>query len=147
MLIRLYLAAMILRVTCAIVVDGARVLCTQRGPAMSLPGEWEFPGGKIEPGESAADCIVREIQEELNLEIRLIEKGPSAFYAYKPGAMLELMPVVAVCVSGRLHLREHAQARWCEAHELDELDWAQADLEIVAWWRENAGRITDSLRK
>ena len=136
---------MILRVTCAIVVDGARVLCTQRGPTMSLPGEWEFPGGKIEPGESAEDCIVREIQEELNLEIRLIEQGPSAFYPYKPGAMLELMPFVAVCVGGRLHLREHAQARWCEAHKLDELAWAQADLEIVAWWRENAGRIIAAL--
>ncbi len=134
-----------LQVTCAIICDGARVLCTQRGPRMSLPGEWEFPGGKIEPGESPEACIVREIEEELNLQIRLVERGPSALHPYKPGELLELIPFVATCEGGHLHLREHAQARWCAVDELAELAWAQADVAIVAWWRENAGRIVAGL--
>jgi 8-oxo-dGTP diphosphatase len=130
-----------LRVTCAIILDGERVLCAQRGPHMTLPGQWEFPGGKIEAGESEEDCIVREIKEELALTMEIVERGPSAFHPYKQGQMLELIPFIGVVVGGHLQLREHAQARWCTLQGLDELDWAAADVAIVAWWRENASRI------
>jgi 8-oxo-dGTP diphosphatase len=125
---------MTLRVTCAIIADGERVLCAQRGPGMALAGEWEFPGGKIEPGESAADCIVREIAEELNLQIEVFAQGPSSLFEYKPGHTLELIPFVALHMGGQLQLREHAQARWCLPAEMHALAWAQADVAIVAWW-------------
>lgn len=125
-----------LQVTCAIIIDGSRVLCTQRGPTMSLAGEWEFPGGKIEPGETAAACIVREIEEELNLRIEIVVDGPSVFHPLAKGEMLELIPFVCRCSGGRLLLREHAAARWCTIEEMATLGWAQADEGILAWWRE-----------
>lgn len=138
---------MTLRVTCAIIADGERVLCAQRGPGMALAGAWEFPGGKIEPSESAAACIVREIAEELNLQIEVVAQGPSSFLEYKPGQMLELIPFVALHTGGQLQLREHAQARWCLPAEMDALAWAQADVPIVAWWGENANRVQAEVRQ
>lgn len=136
-----------LKVTCAIIVNGGTVLCAQRGPSMSLPLEWEFPGGKIEFGESAEACILREIKEELNLEIQVLEQGPSALYPYKQGQMLELIPFVCITTGGELQLREHAQATWCTQAQMDSLPWAQADLEILEWWRTNSGRIQRALEK
>jgi 8-oxo-dGTP diphosphatase len=129
---------MTLRVTCAIIVEGDRVLCTQRGPNMALAGEWEFPGGKIEVGETEEACIVREIAEELSLQIRLVACGPSSFFEYRPGQMLELIPFVAVHTGGQLLLREHAQARWCLPSEMTSLAWARADVPIVDWWLRHA---------
>jgi 8-oxo-dGTP diphosphatase len=130
-----------LRVTCALIHHRGRVLCTQRSETMPLPLKWEFPGGKLEPGEDAVSCIVREIAEELDLQIRVREKAPSVRHPYKAGRMLELIPFVAEKTGGTLHLREHADARWCEVHELHQLDWAEADVGIVDWWIKNRDRF------
>lgn len=132
---------MTLRVTCAIIADGERVLCTQRGPAMSLPLMWEFPGGKVEVGESDEACIVREIAEELGLEIEILEQGPSVLHPLAHDRLLELVPFVCHVVGGTLCLREHAQARWCTSGEMEGLAWAEADLQILAWWRANGDRL------
>ena len=136
---------MVLKVTCAIIINGSTVLCAQRGASMSLPLQWEFPGGKIEANESAEACIQREIKEELNLDIRILERGPSALHPYKEGQLLELIPFVCTVADGELQLREHAQARWCAPHEMDSLQWAEADLEILAWWKDNFTRIKSAL--
>jgi 8-oxo-dGTP diphosphatase len=64
-----YFLKSMLKVSCAIIESQGKVLAAQRGPGMNLPGKWEFPGGKVEAGESAEACIRREIREELNLEI------------------------------------------------------------------------------
>ncbi len=135
-----------LRVTCAIICDGIRVLCTQRGPQMSFPGEWEFPGGKIEPDETAQECIVREIKEELSLEIQIVAHGPSTLYPYKPGEWLELTPFVCVCKGGQLFLCEHAQAQWCLPEEMADLSWAAADVAILVWWQAHAARLQGMVR-
>lgn len=136
-----------LQVTCAIITDGSRVLCAQRGAAMSLPLQWEFPGGKMEAGETAEECILREIKEELNLDLKLVTRGPSVFHPYKPGNLLELIPFVCTCSGGELHLREHAQVRWCDLQEMASLAWAAADLEILDWWMLHAPGILSGLKK
>jgi 8-oxo-dGTP diphosphatase len=131
---------MTLVVTCAIIVDGMQVLCALRGPGMRLAGEWEFPGGKLEAHESAEECIVREIVEELQLQVEVMERGPSVLHPYQPGRWLQLIPFVCQVVGGELQLREHAEVRWCLPAEMAQLHWAQADLGIVDWW---LGRMQD----
>ena len=128
-------------VTCAIIVKHGSVLAAQRSASMSHPLEWEFPGGKVESGETPEDCIVREIQEELGLRVQVMEAGPAVFRPHASGRTLELLPFVCNVASSALHLREHAQVRWCGPADLGELDWAEADVEVLAWWRENAGRF------
>jgi 8-oxo-dGTP diphosphatase len=113
---------------------------------MSLPGAWEFPGGKIEPEETAVECIVREIQEELSLEIQVLAHGPSTMHPYKPGEWLELIPFVCLCTGGQLFLREHAQARWCLPEEMTGLSWAAADVAILAWWHDHAAQLQGLVR-
>src|SRR5688572_21300284 len=108
---------MIMRVTCALIVQGNQVLCTQRGPTMALPFQWEFPGGKIELGETEEECIVRGIKEELNLDLRVVERGPSVMHPYGEGKSMELIPFICECIGGELELSEHFAAKWCEVDE------------------------------
>lgn len=127
---------MTLQVTCAIIADGSKVLCAQRGAHMALPLQWEFPGGKIEPHESAAACIVREIKEELALDIGVVAEGPRTVHPHRPSQMLELIPFVCRWTGGELCLREHAQAGWFTRREMVALQWAEADVQVLAWWLE-----------
>lgn len=127
-------------VTCAIIVEGSRVLAAQRSKTMTHPLEWEFPGGKVEPGETTEDCIVREIMEELGLKVMVVEAAPGVIHPHSSGRMLELLPFVCRVVGGKLRLREHAQVRWCLPDELGGLAWARADVEVLVWWRENEDR-------
>lgn len=126
-----------LEVACALIVNEGRVLCAQRSEQMRHPLSWEFPGGKLETGESAQQCIVREIKEELNLEIEVVQEGPITYHEYQAGEKLALIALVCHFKSGEIILREHAQIRWLPARELATLNWAAADLEIVAWWEQH----------
>ncbi len=119
-----------LQVTCAIIVQEHKILCVQRSAQMKLSLKWEFPGGKLEDGEAEEECIVREIKEELGLEIRVTAKLEQVFHDYGSFA-LTLIPFIAEIVSGTLVLMEHADYRWLEVEELMMLDWAEADLPIV----------------
>ncbi|MEM0997269.1 MAG: (deoxy)nucleoside triphosphate pyrophosphohydrolase [Bacteroidota bacterium] len=128
-------------VTCALICREGRVLCTQRSSTMSLPLKWEFPGGKLEPGEAAERCVVREIAEELDLHIQVLERGPSVHKQFAPEREIELIPFVARLESGTLFLHEHAAAQWCTPDQLNQLDWAPADVSIVRWWQTNFHRF------
>lgn len=97
---------------------------------MPLPGKWEFPGGKIEAGETEEDCIVREIKEELHIEIDLGERLHSTVHHY-PTRSIELIPFLAEYRSGEILLSEHEQYRLLAKTELETLDWSEADLPIV----------------
>jgi len=124
----------VIRVTCALIVQDGRVLAAQRSASMSHSLKWEFPGGKIEEGEDTRICIEREILEELEVVIEVLDEGPAVIYpANNP--RIELTPFVAKITSGKLHAVEHADLKWCNTSELEELDWAEADLEILAWWK------------
>ena len=127
-----------LKVACALIVENGKLLCAQRGPNMRHPFAWEFPGGKIEEGETPEACIVREIREELNLEVVVLGNGPAVKHTYSAGLELSLMPFICCLVAGELILREHAQVLWLPSSQLFELDWAAADVGIVKWWQKHA---------
>lgn len=119
-----------IKVTCAILFIENKVLAVQRSEEMNLPLKWEFPGGKIEIGESEKECILREIKEELNLTAKIRTRLIPARYSY-PNINIELIPYVMEYVSGDLVLHEHKEYRLLEVKELITLDWAAADIPIV----------------
>jgi len=120
----------VIRVTCAIIEKENRVLVVQRSAKMSLPLKWEFPGGKIENNESEEDCIIREIKEELNVDIEVLKKLQSSFYDYL-NISIELIPFIVKEVGGEIKLLEHANYSYILKEELLKLDWAEADIPIV----------------
>lgn len=119
-----------IRVTCAIIFHENKILVTQRGPGMKQPFKWEFPGGKIEDGETDEACILRELKEELNISATLTGKLKDCFYDYGD-FQITLIPFTAEFKSGKLTLSEHMNFAWLSPDELTSLDWAPADVEVV----------------
>lgn len=120
-----------IQVTCAIIESEEGVLCAQRSTSMAHPGKWEFPGGKVEEGESEEECLIREIREELTVEISILERLPSASHTYENGFSLRLIPFRCQIQSGELRAIQHAELRWVPVAQLPFLDWAGADIPIV----------------
>jgi len=116
-------------VVAAIIKDGDRIFATQRGYGDFKDG-WEFPGGKIEPGETPEAALAREIREELDAEIIVGEKVVQVEYDY-PAFHLSMGCYRCALASGHLSLKEHEAARWLALSELDDLAWLPADR-IVA---------------
>lgn len=120
-----------IQVTCAVIIrDDGRVLVTQRGEQMKLPLKMEFPGGKIEPGETAEACLIREIFEELEIDIAIVGRLPSNDHDY-PNFSIRLHPFVCRITGGDIVLKEHAAYFWLDKNELNGLDWAAADVPVV----------------
>jgi 8-oxo-dGTP diphosphatase len=119
-----------INVTCAIIFFDNKILVTQRSEKMKLPLKWEFPGGKLEDGESEIDCIKREIKEEINIEIEILEKISNSIYDYGT-FKINLIPFISKYVSGEIILSEHKDYKLLDKSELLNLDWAEADLPIV----------------
>jgi 8-oxo-dGTP diphosphatase len=117
-------------VTCAIIINENKILVTQRSEKMKLPLKWEFPGGKLETGESEIECIVREIKEELNIKIKIIERLSNSIFDYGE-FQINLIPFIANYYSGEIKLLEHKAYKWVEKNEMILLDWAEADLPIL----------------
>jgi 8-oxo-dGTP diphosphatase len=97
---------------------------------MSLPLKWEFPGGKIELNEKPENCLIREIKEELNIEVKIIKILPSNTHTY-PSISIELIPFICEKINGEIILKEHTDFKWLHKNELLALDWADADVPIV----------------
>jgi 8-oxo-dGTP diphosphatase len=106
----------------ALLRDG-RVLAARRAPGPNSPGGWEFPGGKVEPGESERQAAVREVREELGL---IVSVGPSLGEEYV-GEKYVFRVYVGSPVSGELVLHEHTEVRWLGPDELYDVDWLAAD--------------------
>lgn len=119
-----------IQVAAAIIREGDRIFAAQRGYGSAKDG-WEFPGGKIEPGETPEQALVREIWEELNAEIAVGEKLTQVEWDY-PDFHLSMACYWCAVASGTLTLREHASARWLNFSELDAVDWLPADRVAVA---------------
>ncbi|NVK50413.1 MAG: (deoxy)nucleoside triphosphate pyrophosphohydrolase [Cyclobacteriaceae bacterium] len=134
-------------VTCALIFNDQKVLAVRRSQSMPLAGFWEFPGGKIEEGETAESCIIREIQEELGIIIELSDLLPSSEYTYSPEKVIRLIPFSAKIVSGEIQLHEHDQLCWLGTNELFEVTWAAADIPIVRFLEENWESITQNLNQ
>lgn len=120
-----------IHVTCAIIEKDTKVLCAQRSAQMPLPLKWEFPGGKVEAGETLEDCIVREIKEELGLGVTIKETMPASIYDYGTGKQICLYPFICHINSGVLFLKEHKQVAWLSIRDLAHLDWAAADIPVL----------------
>lgn len=117
-------------VTCAIIEGNGHVLAAQRGARMRMPFKWEFPGGKIDPGETAEECIIREIREELGIDIRIKAMLPPSGHSY-PDFHIRLHPFICQITHGAVVLTEHHAVRWTAHDQLLALDWAEADIAVV----------------
>jgi 8-oxo-dGTP diphosphatase len=117
-------------VVCGIVVrEDGKILICQRGEGRALAGLWEFPGGKIESGESPQQALVRELREELAIEVRVGPALSAVAWSY-PWAELRLLPFLCVQIAGEIELREHQEIQWVTP-ELGNCDnWAPADEPI-----------------
>lgn len=121
-----------MQVTCAIIWGaGGKVLAARRGPGIHLSGKWEFPGGKVEPNESAEACIVREIREELAIHVRITKKLQEVVHHY-PHLSICLLPFECRIVSGTIQLHDHSAVGWFTQAELSRLDLAPADRKVLA---------------
>ena len=118
-----------IHVVAAIIREDGRIFATQRGYGPYKDG-WEFPGGKIEPGETPEQALVREIREELDTEITVEEKLTHVEYDY-PEFHLSMGCYLCTVRSGSLTLKEHESARWLRADELDQVAWLPADLSVI----------------
>jgi 8-oxo-dGTP diphosphatase len=117
-------------VTCAIILNNNKILVTQRSEKMNLPLKWEFPGGKVEKNETEENCLLREIREELNLEIEILKRLESQCFNYET-ISIRLIPFVAKFKNGEIVLTEHKSFKWLDKEELKNLDWAAADIPVL----------------
>ena len=117
-------------VTCAIIFRDAKVLAAKRSAHMSLPGKWEFPGGKMENGELPRQAVIREIKEELNIDIEIISALPESTYEY-PGLSVTLIPFIVKWTGGEMVIKEHESVQWLTKDQLFLPEWAAADLPVV----------------
>jgi 8-oxo-dGTP diphosphatase len=113
-------------VAAAVIIQDEKIFCVKRGPGRALENKWEFPGGKIEPGETAEQALIREIREELNTEISVHEKLLSVGEDYG-SYIVHLHCYFCTKIEGNLTLSEHTDSAWLKISELGDLDWAPAD--------------------
>lgn len=118
-----------IEVVAAVIRSGSRIFATQRGYGEFKDG-WEFPGGKVEPGEKPEEALAREIREELDTEITVGELIDTIEYDY-PNFHLSMKCYWATLVSGNLELKEHEAARWLTREQLYSVDWLPADITLI----------------
>lgn len=122
------------KVVAAIIIHENNIFATQRGYGEFKDG-WEFPGGKIEPGETSQEALVREIKEELDIEIEVKDFLETVEYDY-PTFHLSMDCFFCTIKSGELVLKEHEAAKWLTPETLDSVDWLPADQGLVEGIRE-----------
>jgi len=119
-----------IHVACAIIERDGLVLAAQRSSRMSLPLKWEFPGGKIDPGESFVACLQRELIEEMNILIS-VGRPLTAVTHHYPNFTVTLYPFVCTISSGEITLHEHEAITWLPPDQLATLEWAEADGPVL----------------
>lgn len=118
-----------IEVVAAIIQDGAMIFATRRGYG-EFKGGWEFPGGKMELGETPKQALIREIKEELDTDIEVGELLDTVEYDY-PSFHLTMHCFLCTVKSGELVLKEHEAAKWLTKETLDSVDWLPADLGLL----------------
>jgi len=118
------------KVTCAIIVKQNKTLISQRGEKTDHPYQWEFPGGKLMRGETPENCIIREISEELGIEIGIQDSmiAIQHDYGFK---QIELIPFICQIKSGAIKLNEHIDCKWISFEELFNTDFSEADKKLI----------------
>nr|WP_073294393.1 (deoxy)nucleoside triphosphate pyrophosphohydrolase [Parolsenella massiliensis] len=118
-----------IHVAAAIIRDGEKILAAQRGYGEFKDG-WEFPGGKLEPGETSSDACIREIQEELHVTIGNLEPLCTVEHDYETFHLV--MDCFTCCIAnGTINDSEHENLRWLETGKLWSVDWLPADIKVV----------------
>lgn len=120
----------IINVVAAAIEKDGKFFCAQRPEGKSLGGFWEFPGGKLENGESPEQALIREIKEELNSDIEIISYVNEASYDYDFGTVV-MKTFHAKLISGNLELLEHQNSTWLLPTQLPTLNWAPVDRPAV----------------
>ena len=122
-----------IEVVAAIIKKDNKILSTERGYG-DLEGYWEFPGGKIEPGENKEQALKREIMEEMNVEIEVGDFITTVEYDY-PAFHLKMHCYLCSLVTEALHLNEHEAAKWLTKDELNSVKWLPADAKLISHLR------------
>lgn len=118
-----------INVVAAVIMKEGRVFATQRGYGEFKDG-WEFPGGKVEAGESPEEALRREISEELEVEVNVGDIIDTIEYDY-PAFHLSMKCYACTIAGGSPHLLEHEAARWLSADQLDSVAWLPADITLI----------------
>lgn len=119
-----------MNVACAIIIKDSKVLLCQRNSKKSLPLKWEFPGGKQENNETLQECLLRELKEELNIQIIIKEQLPISEHKYT-FAEIKLHPFICHIKFGKIKLNEHLAFEWCNLADIRNFDLADADVPIL----------------
>lgn len=114
----------------AVIIEDEKILCAQRGTMKALPLKWEFPGGKIEAGESPQEALQREINEEMRCKIEIGEQIEQTTYEYDFG-IVHLTTFYCKLIEGKPVLTEHVAIKWLSPKDLHSLDWAPADIPAI----------------
>jgi 8-oxo-dGTP diphosphatase len=122
---------MVKQVVAALMLRGEEILCCQRTEYQALPLKWEFPGGKIEPGENPPQALVRELDEELGIQAEIGAKVAQLQHRYHNGNAVELHFFVVERYEGELQNRIFREIRWVDRRELPTLDFLDADRTLV----------------
>ena len=123
-----------IHVVAAVILRDGEVFATQRGYG-AYKDYWEFPGGKIEPGETAEEALAREIREELDTEIAVEAPFEQVEYDY-PEFHLSMQCFLCRVIRGSLVLKEHEDAAWLDRERLDDVRWLPADETVISRLRE-----------
>lgn len=118
-----------INVVAAVIMNEGKVFATQRGYGEFKDG-WEFPGGKVEAGESPEEALRREIREELEVEVNVGDLIDTIEYEY-PAFHLSMKCYACTIAGGSPHLLEHEAARWLYADQLDSVAWLPADITLI----------------
>lgn len=124
-----------IKVVAAIIQKENKILATKRGYGEFI-NMWEFPGGKIESGETKEQALVREIKEELNIEISVDKFALDIEYQY-PNFYLFMSCFMCSIKEGSIELLEHNDGKWITKEELNTLNWLPADIDAVNYLKEN----------
>ena len=120
-----------INVVAAVIKDeNEKILITQRNLKKAQGGLWEFPGGKIEPNETCENAIVREIKEELDIDIEVKSYLSEKVFNY-PEKDINLIALECKKINGEIRLLEHEDYKWVSKNELDNFEFAPADLFII----------------
>ena len=132
-------------VTCALIESGGKVLAARRAATADRGGLWEFPGGKVAQGETEAECLRREIGEELGIVVDVARRLEPVLHR-EPGGEIRLIPYFCTIVQGKPTPLEHDRILWSGGRELVRLDWCPADIPVVRQYlSERAPELTREL--
>ena len=119
----------------AVILNGGKILSAQRKLGGTLGGLWEFPGGKVEEGESSKEALAREVREELEADIEIVREICKTTHHYD-FAIVELTTFLCKIPDRRLKNKEHEAVKWLSVDDLETVEWAPADLPTIAWIKE-----------